>query len=967
VTTSSALPKQYDPSEVEPRWRRFWLENGFFHADEASPTVPYAITLPPPNVTGSLHIGHALGSTLQDILIRWKRMQGFNAMWMPGIDHASIAVHVLLEKDLKRREHKTRFDIGRDEFMRQAWAWKERSGSRISEQEKLMGFSLDWPRERFTMDERSNRAVIEAFVRLYEEGLIFRAKRMINWDPVSETVVSDLEVDIVEENGSLWELRYKIVDASADGEIVDGVGEIIVATTRPETMLGDTAVAVNAGDERYKHLHGKLVELPLTGRRIPIVAIDLVRDGKPWPDPAFGSGAVKVTPAHDPSDYEVSQIADLPILQVIDARGRICDPAPAKYVGLTVDDARKAVVADLEACGALGKVSDYRVPRGRSQRSGAVIEPMLMEQWWVKAAPLAEKAVAAVEQGKTKFVPEHETKTFMHWMTHIKDWCISRQLWWGHRIPAWHCTCGTIMVARTAPTECGSCGSTAITQDEDILDTWFSSGLWPFSTLGWPDKTRDLATFYPNNVLVTGPDIIFFWVARMMMLGLHFMAKVPFRTVYLTSIVTDENGDKMSKTKGNVIDPLDIVHGATLDQLLERIDVEKPPVDPELLKRAIRKNFAKGIPAMGADALRFALAALNTTLRLRLSVDRVEKYRNFINKLWNASRFALMNLDGYDPERFEAQLTTPAGRASLGMAERWILSRLQAVVGEVDSALESFRFNDAAGAIFHFVWDELCDWYIEIAKPHLYMSAEVEQDAARNARRHVVQGVLATALETTMRLLHPFSPFVTEEIWQKLPKPPQLPGSLMITVFPRSDASWVDAAAEAEMQLLQDVAVACRMLKQTYGVSPAQSIAVELRVAGAAQRAVIERHLAIIERAAKVTATVSGDSAIPAPADAAKAVVGAGVEIVMPLGGLIDVATERTRIAKDISKADKEITTLERKLGNADFLAKAPEDVVAEQRLRLADEQARRQRLVDALATLTATGTTGVTPTGAVS
>jgi valyl-tRNA synthetase len=946
VTTSSALPKQYDPSEVEPRWRRFWLENGFFHADEASPTVPYAITLPPPNVTGSLHIGHALGSTLQDILIRWKRMQGFNAMWMPGIDHASIAVHVLLENDLRRREHKTRFDLGRDEFMQKAWAWKERSGNRISEQEKLMGFSLDWPRERFTMDERSNRAVIEAFVRLHEDGLIFRAKRMINWDPVSETVVSDLEVDTAEENGSLWELRYPLVG---------GGGEIIVATTRPETMLGDTAVAVNAGDERYRHLHGKEVELPLTGRRIPIVAIELVRDGKPWPDPAFGSGAVKVTPAHDPSDYEVSQLANLPILQVIDAKGRICAPAPDRYVGLTVDDARKAVVADLEAAGALGAVKDYRVPRGRSQRSGAVIEPMLMEQWWVKAGPLAEKAIAAVEQGKTRFVPEHETKTFMHWMTNIKDWCISRQLWWGHRIPAWHCACGGITVAREAPAACSACGSAAITQDHDILDTWFSSGLWPFSTLGWPDKARDLATFYPNNVLVTGPDIIFFWVARMMMLGLHFMAKVPFRTVYLTSIVTDENGDKMSKTKGNVIDPLDIVHGATLEQLLERIDVEKPPVDPEILKRAIRKNFAKGIPAMGADALRFALAALNTTLRLRLSVERVEKYRNFINKLWNASRFALMNLDGYDPERFEAQLSTPAGRASLGMAERWILSRLQAVVGQVDGALEAFRFNDAANAIFHFVWDELCDWYIETAKPHLYMSPEVEQDAARNARRHVVQGVLATALETTMRLLHPFSPFVTEEIWQKLPKPPQLPGSLMITVFPRSDASWVDPAAETEMQLLQDVAVACRMLKQTYGVSPAQSIAVELRVAAAAQRTSIERYLAIIERAAKVTATVTGDSGAAAPVGSAKAVVGAGVEVVMPLGGLIDVAAEKTRIAKDIGKADKEITTLERKLGNADFLAKAPEDVVAEQKLRLADEQSRRQRLVDALATLTAT------------
>ncbi|TMQ04417.1 MAG: valine--tRNA ligase, partial [Deltaproteobacteria bacterium] len=491
---------------------------------------------------------------------------------------------------------------------------------------------------------------------------------------------------------------------------------------------------------------------------------------------------------------------------------------------------------------------------------------------------------------------------------------------------------------------------------EDILDTWFSSGLWPFSTLGWPEKTRELATFYPNNVLVTGPDILFFWVARMMMMGLYFLGKVPFRTVYLTSIITDENGAKMSKTKGNGIDPLDVVYGASLEQLLERIDTEKPPVDLDKLKTNVRRNFPRGVPPMGADALRFAFAALNTTGRIRLSVERVEKYRNFINKLWNASRFALMNLDGYDPERFEAQLSTPAGRAALGMPERWILSRLQVVVGEVDAALEAFRFNEAASALFHFVWDELCDWYIEIAKPHLYMSAELEQDTARNARRHVVQGVLATALETTMRLMHPFSPFVTEEIWQKLPKPPQLPGSLMITVFPRSDASWIEQTAEAEMRLLQEVAIACRMLKQTYGVSPAQSIDVELRVASAEQRQIVERHLAIIERAAKVAARISADTAAAAPPGSAKAVVGSGVDIVMPLGGLIDVAAEKSRIAKDIGKAEKEISVLERKLGNADFLARAPEDVVAEQRARLAEEQSRRARLADALATLSSGG-----------
>jgi valyl-tRNA synthetase len=927
--TTSALPKQYDPSEVEPRWLSFWLDNGFFHADEATPTVPYSITLPPPNVTGSLHIGHALGSTMQDILIRWRRMRGDNAMWMPGIDHASIAVHVLLEKDLKRRENKTRFDLGREEFMRRAWQWKERSGNRISEQEKLMGFSLDWARERFTMDEKSNRAVREAFVRLYEEGLIFRAKRMVNWDPASETVVSDLEVDTVEENGHLWEIHYG--------------PDIRVATTRPETMLGDTAVAVHPDDPRYKHLVGKQVPLPLTGRAIPIVADSFV-------DPKFGSGAVKVTPAHDPNDYECSLRHDLPVMQVIDMHGKICAPAPAKYVGMTVDEARKAVVEDLEAAGVLAGVKDYKVPRGRSQRSGAVIEPMLMDQWWVKTAPLAEKAAAAVEQGKTKFVPELWTKTYMHWMKNIRDWCISRQLWWGHRIPAWYCdACGHITVAREDVTTCSACNG-PVHQDEDILDTWFSSGLWPFSTLGWPDKTRELATFYPNNVLVTGPDIIFFWVARMMMMGLHFMGKVPFRTVYLTSIVTDENGDKMSKTKGNVIDPLDVVHGATLEQLLARVDVEKPP-DPEAAKRGVKKHFAKGIPAMGVDSLRFALAALNTgSSRIRLSIERVEGYRNFINKLWNASRFALMNLDGYDPDRFEAQLASPAARAALAMPERWILSRLHATSGAVDTALEQFRFSDAANAIYHFVWDELCDWYIELAKPLLHKGEGLQQESQRAARRHVVQGVLATVLETTMRLLHPFAPFVTEEIWQKLPKPPQLPASLMITVFPSADPTWIDEGAEREMALVQDVAVACRMLRATYGVPPAQTVAVELRATAEGARGSLEKYKDLIERSARITVTIEPGSA-PLPG-AAKAVVGADVQVLLPLGGLIEVPKEKARIQKDIEKSKKEIAVHEKKLANADFLARAPEEVVAEIRQRLADEKQRLQALVDALETL---------------
>jgi valyl-tRNA synthetase len=955
VTTSSALSKQYDPTEVEPRWLRFWIENNYFHADESSPTVPFSITLPPPNVTGSLHMGHALGSTLQDILIRWKRMQGFNAMWMPGIDHASIAVHVLVERDLMRREQKTRFDLGRDKFLERAWAWKEKSGNRISEQEKLMGFSLDWQRERFTMDDKSNKAVVEAFVKLYEEGLIFRAKRMIHWDPGSETTVSDLEVDTVEEAGHLWDIRYPLVDGS---------GEIIVSTTRPETMLGDTAVAVHPSDERYKHLHGKQVTLPLTGRTIPIVAVELNLRGKIFPDPEFGTGAVKVTPAHDPNDYLVSQAANLPILEVIDRKAKMMAPAPAKYVGMTVNEARKAVVADLEEQGFLVGVKDYKVPRARSQRSGSVIEPLLMDQWWVKAAPLAEKAAAAVTAGKTKFVPEQHTKTFMDWMTDIQDWCISRQLWWGHRIPAWHCSCGEITVARETPAAC-KCGKTDLQQDPDILDTWFSSGLWPFSTLGWPEKSRSLQAFYPNNVLVTGPDIIFFWVARMMMMGLHFTGKVPFRTVYLTAIVTDENGDKMSKTKGNVLDPLDLVYGATYQQLLDRADADNAP---KAAVDAIKKNFGprkkkkksrdgkeetievSGIPSMGADALRFALAVRNTTGRIRLSVERVEDERNFINKLWNASRFALINLDGYDPERFDSHMKTPVGRATLTMPDRWILSRLQAVAGDVQAALEAYRFADAAIRIRSFVWDELCDWYIELSKNNLHQEPGFESDATKAARRHIAQGVLATALETTMRLLHPFAPYVTEEIWQKLPKLQELPGSLMITAFPHPNQVLIDATAEAEMKLVQDLVGASRMLRQIYNVPLTQKIDVELRTANTERYALIEKYLPLIEKAARITGklTTSG-GVVP---ESAKGLVGSDIEVIVPLGGLIDFAVERARVVKDIVKSEKEIATIEKKLGNADFLAKAAEEVVAENRTRLVDEQTRYQALKDALATL---------------
>jgi valyl-tRNA synthetase len=928
----SELPKSYDPADVEARWLAFWRQHDLFHADPADPKAPYAITLPPPNVTGSLHMGHALGGTIQDLLIRWQRMQGANAMWMPGTDHAGIATQMLVERDVLKREGKSRHDLGRDGFLERVWAWKDKHGDRINQQMQLMGFSLDWARERFTMDPGASAAVREVFVKLYEEGLIYRAKRLVNWCSDCFTALSDLEVNNVEEKGSLWELVYPVVGS-------DQV--IVVATTRPETMLGDTGVAVHPTDERYKDLIGKRVRLPLCDREIPIVADEFV-------DPAFGSGAVKVTPGHDFNDFEAGQRCGLETLSIIDLKGRLTAPAPARYVGMTVAEARKAVVADLEAEGKLGAVKDYVVPRGRCDRSGTVVEPLLSDQWWVKTEPLARPAIEAVEKGKTRFVPELWTKTYMHWMTNIKDWCISRQLWWGHRIPAWTCDgCGQLHVARVDPTSCPACGGGALRQDEDVLDTWFSSALWPFSTLGWPEPTRELKTFYPNAVLVTAPDIIFFWVARMMMMGLHFVGKVPFRVVYLTPLVTDDSGDKMSKTKGNVLDPLDIVNGASFDQLMAGADGH------EAAQKFIKKNLGKGIPPAGSDALRFTLAAMATPGRnIRLSMERIEGYRHFINKLWNASRFSLMHLGGFDADRFADHLSqNGAGGTGLSLADRWILSRLQRVAGQVDQALHEYRFSEAANALYHFVWDELCDWYIELAKPALSGALVIDgADDAAVHRRFVAQGTLCTVLEHALRMLHPIVPFVTEEIWQRLPKPSALPSSIMVTLYPRPEPGLVDEAAEAEMALLQSVAGAIRTLRSTYAVPPSHVVGAELRVASGERRALIERYRAIIEQAARVTLTIAERG--PAVPQSARAVVGADVEVVVPLVGLVDLAAEKSRIAKEIGKADKEIDFVRKKLGNDKFVANAPAEEVDKQRARLAEEEERRRRLSEALEAL---------------
>jgi len=922
---STELPKAYDPSLVEPKWYRFWLEQDYFHAEAAAPKTPYSIVIPPPNVTGALHMGHALGMTIQDILIRWRRMQGLNAMWLPGTDHAGISTQIMVEKELQRLEKKSRHDVGREEFLRRTWAWKEKHGGRIVEQMKVLGLSLDWKRERFTMDEGLTRAVREAFVRLYEEGLIYRANRLINWCARCQTALSDLEVDVSDEKSSLWSIAYPVHG--------DPATRLVVATTRPETLLGDTAVAVHPEDERYKHLIGKTVDLPLTDRQIPIIGDAILVDRE------FGTGAVKVTPGHDFNDFETGLRHALPILSIFGLDGKVIAPAPEKYRGLDPREARKAVLADLEAAGSLVETKDHTIPLGRCDRCGTVVEPLLSLQWYVKIAPLAKPAIEAVEKGKTVFVPESWTKTYMNWMTNIKDWCISRQLWWGHRVPAWHCgACGKITVTRTDPVACSHCGKEELKQDSDVLDTWFSSQLWPFSTLGWPDKTRELATFYPTTVLVTAFDIIFFWVARMMMAGLHFMDKVPFRTVYLTSLVVDENGDKMSKMKGNGIDPLDFIYGATKDELVGRA---RESGLPDTAVKAVQKNFPDGIPAAGADALRFTLTALAAQGRnIRLSVPRVEGYRHFANKIWNASRFALMNLAGFDADRFSDNLSGGPGDVGLALADRWILSRLQRCAAEVADALEAFRLNDAAQALYRFIWTELCDWYIELAKPALYQ--EETSDAAAATRRRLTQGTLAHCLETALRLLHPIMPFITEEIWQQIPKASVAPGSIMITLYPMADGRFIDAEAEKHMGLVVDVAVAIRGLRSEYNVPPSQTVDVVLAASGQAKR-ILDQLGALVERSARCRLELA--PSLPVREHSAKAMVGAEVELLVPLSGLIDIAAEKTRLERDAAKADKEIQALEKKLGNAAFVERAPAEVVAEVRARLADETTRVARL----------------------
>jgi len=915
TTSTQEFAKVYEPAQVEARWYAHWRDQGLFRPGEGD-GPHYTVVLPPPNVTGRLHMGHALTATIEDTLVRWHRMRGYRALWLPGTDHAGIATQVMVERDLRAKQDKSRHEIGREAFLERVWQWKEEHGGIIDRQHEALGASLDWSRYRFTMDEVSSRAVREAFVRLHEQGLIYRDYRLINWDSGSNTALSDLEVEHEEVAGSLWHIAYPVVGSDA---------RLVVATTRPETMLGDTAVAVHPDDERYSALIGERVQLPLSDREIPVIGDDiLVKIG-------FGTGAVKVTPAHDPNDFETGKRHQLELLQIIDFEGKIQAPAPAKYVGMTVKQARKAVLDDLEAAGLLVKTEPHTLNIGKSQRSGVVVEPLPSFQWFVNVAPLAGPAIEAVRRGDTVIYPEHRAADYFRWMENIHDWCISRQLWWGHRIPAWHCSaCGHITVAREDPSACEQCGNQGIVQDEDVLDTWFSSGLWPLTTLRWPAEDNELDGFYPTSLMETGWDILFFWVARMMMFGIHFTGKVPFETIYLHSMVLGEDGQKMSKSKGNVVDPVELVD------------------------------------AYGADALRFYLATMaGQDSGIVFSRARVEGYRNFCNKLWNAARFASMKLEGLDVDRWRAEiLDAPDGQglARLSLADRWILGRALELSEEFARQLTGWRLDLAAHAAYSFVWHELCDWYIELGKRRLI-------DTADPAERHATQGTLATVFDIVLRVLHPIIPFITEEIWQRLPRL-QDADSLMSAAWPMVEgegeartmagpvtqigALLADPSvteAKRDIERLIALVTSHRMLKAESKVSPAQPVEVLVRTDDPALRASLERIRELTQFVGRMESLTLLGSDQQLPKQCSVAVVG-GVELGLPLAGLVDLDEEQARLAKEIGKKTKELAALDKKLENAGFLERAPAEVVSKEKSRqaeLRDSLAKQQALLDRL------------------
>ncbi len=913
------MEKTYDPRSIETKWYKIWEERGCFAPSGKG--EPYCIMIPPPNVTGTLHMGHAFQDTIMDALIRYHRMKGDNTLWQPGTDHAGIATQMVVERQLNA-EGVSRHDLSRDDFVRRVWEWKEKSGGTITNQLRRMGASVDWQRERFTMDEGLSTAVREMFVRLHQQGLIYRGKRLVNWDPTLHTAVSDLEVENRVQAGHIWHLRYPFAD---------GVGHVTVATTRPETMLGDTAVAVHPDDKRYADLIGKEVILPLTGRSIPVIADEYV-------DPEFGSGCVKITPAHDFNDYAVGQRHALPMINIFTIDAKINESGPEKYRGMDRFDARKAVVSDLEAQGLLEKIESHKASIPYGDRSGVIIEPFLTDQWFVRAGPLAEPAIEAVRAGRIRFIPGNWTKTYYEWLENIQDWCISRQIWWGHRIPAWYDDAGHVYVGHSEHEVRESHGlgpDVPLRQDEDVLDTWFSSALWPFSTLGWPNDTDALKTFYPTSVLVTGFDIIFFWVARMIMAGLHLMdGQVPFHEVYIHGLVRDQDGNKMSKSKGNVLDPIDLIDGIDLESLLQKrtTGLMQPHLAPSI-EKATRRQFPDGIKAYGTDALRFTFAALATTGRdIIFDMGRIEGYRNFCNKLWNAARYVLMNTEHQDTG------LNPADAVELSLPDRWILSRLEATTQSLNSAIEGYRFDQAAQAIYEFTWNEYCDWYLELSKPVLNDSRSSDAEK-RGTRRTLVR-----VLESNLRLCHPFMPYVTEEIWQRIgPLAGTAGDTIMHQPYPQMGETESDAIAIAEMDWTKNFIMGVRRIRAEMDISPGKQLPLLLQGGTDADRERLERNRRYVEflaRPESITWLRDGDVA----PESATALVG-DLKILIPMAGLIDKEAEIVRLTKEIGKKQTDVDKGEGKLANESFVAKAPAAVVEKERARVAELKAAVDQL----------------------
>ena len=920
---TDTLETTYNPQAIESRWYQFWEDNG--HFKPSGEGAPYSIMIPPPNVTGSLHMGHAFQDTIMDALIRYHRMRGHDTLWQVGTDHAGIATQMLVERQLLASDI-SRLELGREKFLEKVWEWKHTSGGMITQQLRRMGASVDWSRERFTMDDGCSRAVQEVFIRLFDEGLIYRGQRLVNWDPVLHTAISDLEVVSEEEQGSLWHFRYPLSDGS---------GHLTVATTRPETMLGDAAVAVHPEDDRYTHLIGQTIALPLTGREIPIIADSYV-------DPEFGTGCVKITPAHDFNDYAMGERHGLPMMNIMTLDAHLNDEVPKDYRGMERFAARKQIIQDLDALGLLEKIDPHTLKVPRGDRSGVVIEPLLTNQWFVAVESLAKPAIEAVENGDIQFVPKQWENTYFAWMRDLKDWCISRQLWWGHRIPAFYDASGAIYVAESesaAREKYGIDEATVLTQDEDVLDTWFSSALWTFSTLGWPDETDFYQRFHPTSVLVTGFDIIFFWVARMIMMTLKFTGEVPFKTVYVHGLVRDAEGQKMSKSKGNVLDPIDLIDGISLEDLVaKRTGTLMQPKMKAAIEKATRRQFPEGLESYGTDALRYTFCSLASTGRdINFDVGRIEGYRNFCNKLWNATRFVLMKVDGHT--------LTDIDPAHLTVFDRWIRSHLQKTEARVEEAIAQYRFDLASQAIYEFVWNEYCDWYLELTKPILAEGgASVETQAAT---RRTLVGVL----ETILRLAHPLMPYITEELWQQVaPLIARGGETISKAPYPVADESKIDTDAEADVAWMKSVIVAVRTIRGEMNVSPGKAVPMLLSGGTASDRERLDRQHGLITVLAKLSEArflTSGEKLPPASTQ----LIGA-LEVHVPMAGLIDAAAEIKRLEKQVGKLDGDIKGLSGKLGNPGFTDKAPADVVERERNRLADAHAQREKILSTIESL---------------